>query len=76
VEDDRVARLDMGDGRADLVDPAGVLVAQGVGQGRVHAGLVPLAQVQVDVGTAQPGPTDLDDDVQWVLDLGFLDLID
>jgi hypothetical protein len=36
---------------------------------------VPLAQVEVDVGPAQPGPADLDDHVEGILDLRLLDLV-
>jgi hypothetical protein len=75
VEDDRVAWGDMADGRADLVDPPGVLMAEGVGQRRVGAQLVPLAQVEMDVGAAQARPADLDDHVEGVLDLRLLDLV-
>src|SRR5215207_8348597 len=75
VEDDRVAGGDVGDGRADLVDPAGVLVAEGVGQRRVGVQLVPLAQVEVDVGPAHARPADLDDHVVGALDLRLLDLV-
>jgi hypothetical protein len=75
VEDDGVAGGDVADGRADLVDPAGVLVAEGVGQRRVGVQLVPLAQVEVDVGAADAGAADLDDHVEGALDLRLLDLV-
>src|SRR6478672_6943336 len=48
------ARLDAGDAGADLVHPAGVLVAQGVGQRGLH-GRVPLALDDMQVGPADTG---------------------
>src|SRR5215207_2274293 len=75
VEDHRVPGGDVADVRADLVDPAGVLVAEGVGQRRVGVQLVPLAQVEVDVGPAHARPADLDDHVVGALDLRLLDLV-
>ena len=63
VADDRVADLDVGDAGADLVDPAGVLVAGDVGQ--LDAGLLrPLAFLDVQIGAAEAGGADLDDDVE------------
>jgi hypothetical protein len=75
VQDDGVPWGDVADVRADLVDPAGVLVAQGVGQRRVGVQLVPLAQVEVDVCPAHPGAADLDDHVVGALDLRLFDLV-
>src|SRR4029453_5297116 len=75
MEDHGVAGGDVADGGAEVVDPAGVLVAEGVGQRRVGVQLVPLAEVEVDVGPAHAGPTDLDDHVEGALDLGLLDVV-
>ena len=75
VDDHGVADLDVGDGRADLVDPAGVLVAEHVGQ--LDAGLLgPLALLDVQVGAAQPGAADAHDHVVRPGDLGLGDLLD
>ena len=63
MHDHGVADLDVGDARADLVDPAGVLVAGRVGQ--LDLGLLgPLALLDVQVGAAQPGGADPDDHVE------------
>ena len=53
--------------------PAGVLVAQDVGQRRVHR-RVPLALHDVQVGAAHPGAADLHDDVERAAEgrLGYL----
>ena len=60
MDDDRVADLDVRDRRADLVDPAGVLVAGRVGQ--LDLGLLrPLALLDVQVGAAQAGRADAHD---------------
>ena len=63
VQDHRVADGHVGDRGADLVHPAGVLVAERVGQRRVHR-RVPLALDDVQVGAADPGAADLHDDVE------------
>ena len=63
MHDDLVAFADVGDGRADGVNPAGVLVSDGVRQ--LDAGLLgPLALEDVQVGAAHARPADLDDDVE------------
>jgi hypothetical protein len=66
VQDHGVADRDVGDPGADLVYPAGVLVAERVRQLGVHR-LGPLALDDVQVGAAHPGPTDLDNDVERTL---------
>ena len=75
VQDHGVADRDVGDRGADLVHPAGVLVADRVGQRRVHR-LVPLAQDDVQVGPAHPGAADLHDHVERALDGRLGDLVD
>jgi hypothetical protein len=62
MDDDRVADLDVGHGRADLLHPAGVLVAEDVGQ--LDARLLrPLPLLHVEVGPAQAGAADAHDHV-------------
>src|SRR4051794_22319660 len=74
MDDDRVADLDVRDARADLVDPPGVLVARGVGQ--LDPGLLgPLPLLDVQVGAAEPGRPDLDDDDERPRDLRLVDLL-
>src|SRR5690349_6858850 len=68
VQDDRVADGHVGDGRADLVHPARVLVPEDVGERGAH-GRVPLALDDVQVGPADAGAADLHDDVQRSADL-------
>src|ERR1700722_7213725 len=75
MEDDGVADADIGDGGADLVHPAGVLVAEDVGQRGAHPA-VPLAFDDVQVGPAYPGAADLHDDIEGMRDLRFWDLVD
>ena len=75
VHDDRVADGDVRHRGADLVDPAGVLVPEDVGQ--LHAALLgPLALLHVQVGAAQPGAADAHDDVVRPGDLRLGDLLD
>ena len=75
MHDHRVADLDVGHRRADLVHPAGVLVPGRVGQ--LHPGLLgPLALLDVEVGAAQPGRADLDDDVERADGLRLVDLVE
>ena len=63
VQDDGVADPDVGDGLADRLDPAGVLVTDRVGER--HPGLLlPLALDDVQVGPAHAGATDPHDDVE------------
>src|SRR6266436_2525519 len=61
--------------RADLVHPAGVLVAQDVGQRGSHGG-IPLTLDDVQVGPADAGPSYLDDHVERAADDGLGHLID
>src|SRR3954454_15783140 len=71
MHDHRVADLDVGDPGADLVDPAGVLVAGRVGQLDLRI-LRPLPLLDVEVGAAQPGGPDPHDHVEG---LGRLRLV-
>ena len=60
---------------ADLVDPAGVLVAGRVGQ--LDLGLLgPLALLDVQVGAAEPRRADAHDDVERAGDLRLVDLVE
>ena len=70
MEDHGVIAAHVGDRGADLADPPGVLVTERVRQGDV-ALLRPLALDDVQVGPTQPGPADLDDDVQGAGDARF-----
>src|ERR1700722_9337217 len=74
-EDDGVADRDVGDGGADLAHPAGVLMAEDVGQRGAHR-RVPLAFDDVQVGAAAAGAADLDDHVERVSDRRLGDLVD
>ena len=73
VQDDLVARGHVGDRVPERMHPAGVLVADGVGQGD-SALLRPLPFQDVDVGAADPGAADPHDHVQRSGELGFGDL--
>ena len=75
VQDHRVADRDVGDAVADRVHPARVLVADHVGQRRVHR-LGPVAVDDVQVGAAHAGATDLHDDVERTLERGLRDVVD
>src|SRR5664280_3776124 len=75
VQDHGVARPQMLDGGADLTHPAGVLVAERVGQGDMAA-VGPLPFDDVQVGAAQPYPTDLDKHVVGTLDRRLGHLLD
>ena len=75
VQDHGVADGDVGDAVADRLDPAGVLVAEDVGQRRAHP-LVPLTEDDVQVGAADAGPADLDDHVERPGDLGLGHVVD
>src|SRR3954451_19928577 len=75
MHDHGVADLDVRDPRADLVDPAGVLVARRVRQ--LDLGLLgPLALLDVEVRAAQAGRADLHDDVERAGDLRLVDLVE
>jgi hypothetical protein len=63
VQDDGVADFDIRYGRADLMHPAGVLMAECVGKVGTHR-RGPLALHDVQVGAAYSGAADLDDHVQ------------
>ena len=74
MQDYRVADLHVRDRRANLLDPAGILVPQGVGQ--LYAGQGrPLALNNMQVCPAQSRAPDPDDHVQGAFDLGFFYLL-
>jgi hypothetical protein len=75
VDDDRVAHLHVRHPRADLVDPARVLVAGRVGQPDLRL-LGPLPLLDVQVGAAQAGRTDPHDDVERSGRLRLVDLVE
>src|SRR5215469_7924198 len=75
MQDDGIADGHVGDRGADLVHPARVLVAQDVGQRRVHR-RVPLTLHDVQVGAAHAGPADLHDDVERAAPGGLGYLVD
>ncbi len=75
MHDDRVAHLDVGDARADLVHPPGVLVARRVGQRDLRL-LGPLALLDVQVGPAQPGGADPHDHVKGTVGPGLVDAVE
>ncbi len=59
---------------ADLLDPAGIFVAHDVGQMNLRL-LGPDAFDDVQVGSADAGAADADDDVGIVLELGLGDIL-
>ena len=75
VHDHGVADLDVGHAGADLVHPAGVLVAGRVGEDDLGL-LRPLALLDVQVGAAQPGRADLHDHVERAERLRLVDLLE
>src|SRR5829696_3819766 len=72
VADHRVPDLDVGYRRADLLDPAGVLVSEHVGQERIVRVLygLPLSLDDVYVRAAQPRRPDAYDHIERTLYLG------
>ena len=75
MQDHGVADRHVGDAVADGVHPARVLVADHVGERRVHR-LGPVAVDDVQVGAAHARPTDLHDDVERTLERGLRDVVD
>src|SRR3954467_3877323 len=75
MQDHRVTDREVGDAVAYRVDPAGVLVSQHIGQPGILNGL-PLPLDDVQVGPADPGAADPDDDVQRARYLRLRDLVD
>src|SRR3954466_989226 len=75
VDDDGVADLDVRHAGADLVHPAGVLMAGHVRE-RDAGPLRPLALLDVQVGPAQPGGAALHDHVERPEDPRLVDLLD
>jgi hypothetical protein len=75
VNDDGIADRDVLDGRAHRVYPAGVLVAEDVGEPDM-ALVLPLAFDDVEVGPAQPGPADAHDDIERPGDFGLGHFLD
>src|SRR5438445_3305813 len=76
VHDHGVAGADRRHVGAHLFDPPGVLVAEGVRQLEVGERLAQDALDDVEVGPAEAGPADLDDDVLGAADLRFRDVVD
>src|SRR5829696_1039215 len=78
VADHCVPDLDVGYRRADLLDPAGVLVSEHVGQERIVRVLygLPLSLDDVYVRAAQPRRPDAHDHIERTLYLGFVYLLD
>jgi hypothetical protein len=74
VADDGVTDGQVIDRRADRVDPAGVLVPENKGQIR-RDGVGEPAVDDVQIGAAQPGATDPDDDVVRPGCLGFRHIV-
>jgi hypothetical protein len=75
MNDDSVADRDVLDGGADGMYPAGILVAEGVGELDV-ALVLPLAFDNMEVGSAKPRATDAHDDIVRLGDLRFGDVFD
>src|SRR3954465_4216515 len=75
MQDHRVTDREVGDAVAYRVDPAGVLVSQHIGQPGILNGL-PLPLDDVQVGPADPGAADPDDDVHRARDLRLRDFVD
>ena len=75
VDDDRVTDLDVRDARADLVHPAGVLMAGRVRELDVGPG-GPLALLDVQIGAAQAGRADAHDDVEGPRGLRLVDRVE
>lgn len=70
MQDHLITDLETGDGISDRVNPAGILMANGVG--KLDAGFLgPLSFQDVKVGSADARRANLDDDVQRRGNLGF-----
>jgi hypothetical protein len=78
VADHRVSDLDVGHRRADLLDPARVLVPRHIWQKCVVGILyrLPLALDDVDVRAAEPGGPDAYNHVERILYPGLVYLLD
>src|SRR5207247_3355778 len=75
MHDDRLALLERGHGVADLLDHAGVFVAQGVRQ--VHLDLLPPnAFHNMQIGLADARARDPNQDLAWILDSRGFDIND
>jgi hypothetical protein len=74
VHDHRIAHRYVVDGRAHFLHPSGVFVAQRVREGDTRL-FLPLTFDNVEVGSAQAGATDADDDVERVSHRRFGDLL-
>jgi hypothetical protein len=70
-----VADGDVLDGGADGIYPAGILVAEGVGQFDV-ALVLPLAFDDMEVGSAEPRAANAHDDIVRLGDLRLRDFLD
>ncbi len=75
MHDHRVPHLHVGDPRADLVHPAGVLMPGRIGQ--LDARLLgPLPFLNMEISAAQAGGADPDDHVERPVDLGLVDAVE
>ena len=74
MADHRIADLEALDARADLLDPAGILMPHDIGKLHIHLA-APDALDDVQVGAANAGATDADDDVGGLLDLRVGDFL-
>ena len=75
MNDDSVSDGDVLDGGADGMYPAGILVAEGVGQFDV-ALVLPLAFDDMEVGSAKPRAANAHDDIVRLGDLRLSDFLD
>jgi hypothetical protein len=75
MNDDSVADGDVLDGGANGMYPAGILVAESVGELDV-ALVLPLAFDDMEVGPAKPRAADAHDDIVRLGDLRVSDLLD
>ena len=74
VDDDRIADGDRPDIGADFMDPAGVLLT---GHERPAGDpVVPVTGEDMEIGAADTGAADSDDDVRWPRDGRLPDLFD
>jgi hypothetical protein len=75
VNDDSVADGNVLDSGADGMHPAGILVAEGVGEFDV-ALVLPLAFDDMEIGSAKPGAPNAHDDIVRIGDLRVSNLLD
>ena len=75
MNDDSVADGNVLNGGADGMYPAGILVAEGVGELDVTL-VLPLALDDMEVGSAKPRAANAHDDIVRLGDLGLSDFLD